>query len=266
MNILSNSSLLSRKISFRSLAKWIGFSLALVLGACLIFVAWIYFTLPDVRPLIHQNPSTTAFIELRRTQAQQKGNPFELQWKWVGLDQISPYLKTVVMEREDTTFWSHNGVMWSNIWQAMQVNWELKHFKYGASTITQQVAKNIYLSPARTLQRKITEWFLAYELERHLSKERILEIYFNIVEWGDGIFGAEAAAQYWFHTPAANLQPKQAIRLAMTLSGPLLYSPLEDSPLLNFTANKYIALLAAEGLLSDQEVLDSLWLGMPSRP
>jgi monofunctional biosynthetic peptidoglycan transglycosylase len=241
--------------------KWtLGILTGLFLAAFL-FIIFLYLSLPDVSFLINHNPTTTAYIDLRRAQAKEKGVSFDLKWTWIPLSQIPPSLLHTVIFREDTLFWTHGGVAWDQAWIAAKVNWEIQQIKYGASTITQQVARNLFLSPERTPQRKIKEWLLAYKLEHSLSKERILEIYLNIAEWGHAIFGAEAASQYWFKTTANSLTPRQAVRLVMTLPNPIKRAANMESQVMEFEINRSIIHLGNEGVLGDKEVMQSLWLG-----
>ncbi len=184
---------------------------------CLVFS--IYLTLPDVKLLVHENPKTTAFIELWR--AQRKKEDFKLQWDWVKLDLISPFLLSAVVRCEDPYFWSHHGVCWVQIKHALVENLCSLSFRRGGSTITQQVAKNLYLSPSKNLVRKLREWFIARELEHYLTKQRILEIYLNIAEWGDGIFGIEAASRYRFNKSPSKLTQREARYLALILPSPV---------------------------------------------
>jgi monofunctional glycosyltransferase len=185
----------------------------------------VYSSLPDVRRLMKAPPRTTAFIELRRQQASENERPFALRWNWRSLAQISPYLQHAAVRAEDARFWKHEGVDWDAIEEAAEANWKRGRIAVGGSTITQQVAKNLYLSPSKNPVRKLREVLIARRLEEHLPKPRLLEIYLNIAEWGDGIFGAEAAAQRWYGTSAAALSPAQAARLAVALPSPKLRAP-----------------------------------------
>jgi len=184
-----------------------------------------YLTLPDVAQLAHQPPVSTAFVDLRREEAEDQGRAFNLRWQWVPLRRISPYLRHAVVWSEDAHFFKHDGVDWKAIKTVAERSWEKRALGRGASTITQQLAKNLFLSPSRNPLRKVREFLLTRRLEDKLSKQRILELYLNVAEWGDGVFGAEAAAQYWFHKSAARLTPAEAARLAVALPNPHLRSP-----------------------------------------
>ena len=186
---------------------------------------YAYLTLPDVRPLVHENPTTTAFIEIREQEALAKGlKPRHVQ-RWVSYAHISPELKRAVLVAEDDAFFQHEGVDFEQLQESIEVDWARGRFSRGASTITQQLAKNLYLSPSKDPLRKIRELIIARRLEAELKKARILEIYLNVIEWGDGIYGAEAAARTYFQTPAALLTQKEAALLAGAIINPRLLNP-----------------------------------------
>jgi monofunctional biosynthetic peptidoglycan transglycosylase len=190
--------------------------------ACLIYA---YLTLPDVRPLVTSNPTTTAFIELRADEAREKGlKPRRVQ-RWVSYNHVSPELKRAVLVAEDDAFFQHEGVDFEQLQESLEVDWAKGKFTRGASTITQQLAKNLYLSPSKNPLRKLRELIIARRLEAELKKARILELYLNVIEWGDGIYGAEAAAQTYFRSPAAELDPNEAALLAGAIINPRLLTP-----------------------------------------
>ena len=222
----------------------IGFIGLVVLGVGLFWV-----TLPDVDYLARENPETTAFIELRREEAASAGKPFELQWEWRPLRRISRYLRHAVIHAEDARFFEHEGVDWEAIEKAAETNWDKRSLGIGGSTITQQLAKNLYLSPSRNPLRKLREYFIARRLEETLSKERILELYLNVAEWGDGVFGAEAAARHWFRTSAANLSPMQAARLAAALPNPRTRSPRVRNRALHRKIRRLLRAMSYDGLI-----------------
>lgn len=140
--------------------------------------------------------------------------------QWVPLSQISPFLVRAVLIAEDDRFFDHHGVDWTAFRAAMRHNWKKGKMERGASTITQQLARNLFLSPSRSIGRKIKEILIARHLEKSLGKERILEIYLNVVELGDGIFGAEAASQKYYRKPASELTMEEAVELAAALPSP----------------------------------------------
>jgi monofunctional biosynthetic peptidoglycan transglycosylase len=223
-----------------------GVALALAVGALA-----IWWSLPDVRGLATADPATTAFIELRREQAAEAGRPFRLRQTWVSFHEVSRYLRYAVVAAEDAHFFEHAGIDWAGVEQAAKRNWRDRKLSAGGSTITQQLAKNLYLSPSRDPLRKLREALIARRLEDALDKERILELYLNVAEWGDGVFGAEAAARRWFGRSAAALTPAQAARLAVALPNPLTRSPTVRSRLLTRKAARLIDAMRARGLLDD---------------
>ncbi|MEO6222665.1 MAG: monofunctional biosynthetic peptidoglycan transglycosylase [Vicinamibacterales bacterium] len=184
---------------------------------------WI--TLPDVRPLARTPPESTAFMRLREAQAAAEGQTVRRRQRWVSYDQISPNLKRAVTVAEDAAFWQHEGLDFDEIRASVEANWESGEFSRGASTITQQLAKNLYLSPSRNPYRKVQELFIARRLEAVLTKRRIFELYLNLIEWGDGIWGAESAARAYFGIGASDLSPSQAALLAGAIINPRVYSP-----------------------------------------
>ena len=187
--------------------------------------AWIYLTLPDVRPLVRTNPGTTAFMDLRAREASAAGRKVVKAQRWVPYDRISPQLKRAVLVTEDAAFFSHEGIDFDEMEKSFEENWKKGQFARGGSTITQQLAKNLYLSPSRNPLRKVTEFLIARRLEAELSKRRIFEIYLNVIEWGDGIWGAESAARAYFKTTAAELSAEQSALLAAVIINPRRYSP-----------------------------------------
>ncbi len=190
--------------------------------ACL---AYAYLTLPDVRPLATTNPSTTAFMELRRSEAESGGKKPRRVQRWVSYARISPSLKRAVLLVEDAAFWQHEGVDFDELQKSIEADWARWHLLRGASTITQQLAKNLYLSPSRNPVRKFRELIIARRLEAELEKARILELYLNVIEWGDGIYGIEAAARAYFGVPAAQLGLEESALLAGAIINPRLLNP-----------------------------------------
>ena len=228
-------------------AGWALLGLA-VLSALGLLILWL--TLPDVRSLKQKNPETTAFIELRKEEG---GEGFKLRWTWRPLSRISPLLRRAVVHAEDAKFFKHEGVDWEAVKQTAEKNWQDKSLARGGSTITQQVAKNLFLSPSRNPIRKLRELFISWRLEDALSKERILELYLNIAEWGPGVFGAEAAARHWYGVSASELSADQAARLAVALPNPFKRSPRTRSKVLDRKAARLVRALHRGGLISDDE-------------
>jgi monofunctional biosynthetic peptidoglycan transglycosylase len=188
-------------------------------------VSYVYVTLPDVRPLATSNPTTTAFMELREQEAAAGGLKPRQLYRWVPYSRISPNLKRAVLVAEDSAFWDHEGIDAEQIRKSIQDSLSRGQAPRGASTITQQLAKNLYLSPSYDPLRKIKELIIARRLEVALSKARILEIYLNVIEWGDRVWGAEAAARTYFGVSAASLSRPQSALLAGAIINPRLLTP-----------------------------------------
>jgi monofunctional biosynthetic peptidoglycan transglycosylase len=190
--------------------------------ACL---AYLYVTVPDVRSLASSNPETTAFMELRDREARANGKEPRRVHKWVNYNRISPHLKKAVLVAEDAAFWQHDGVDYVELQKSLELDWARGQLLRGASTITQQLAKNLYLSPSRNPLRKLRELIIARRLEAELQKARILELYLNLIEWGDGIWGIESAARTYFGTAAAALGPTESALLAGAIINPRVLNP-----------------------------------------
>jgi len=155
----------------------------------------------------------------------EEGKESKIDQRWVPLSRISPFLIKAVTIAEDDKFWVHEGFDYDAIQKAVEKDLKAGEFKLGGSTISQQLAKNIYLSPAKNPFRKVREAVITWRMEQVLTKRRILELYLNVVEWGEGIFGAEAAAWHYYGKPASDLNPHEAARLAAVLPNPRKYSP-----------------------------------------
>lgn len=205
----------------RKIARAVAIAFALLFAV----LAFEWITLPDVRRLRRDNPESTAFMRLRERQARARGDEPRSVRRWVPYSRISPTLKRAVLVAEDSRFWEHEGVDMEALERAVEVNLERREFALGASTITQQLAKNLYLSPSKNPLRKLRELWIARRLEIELPKSRILELYLNSIEWGDGIYGAEAAAREYFGKPASALGPDEAALLAGAIINPRVYSP-----------------------------------------
>jgi monofunctional biosynthetic peptidoglycan transglycosylase len=193
------------------------------------YLAYVYLTLPDVRALREHNPGTTAFIELRAREAEAAGERARREQTWLPYGRISPSLVRAVLVAEDAAFWEHEGVDFEALRESFEVNWRRFRFARGGSTITQQLAKNLYLSPSKNPLRKLREFFIARRLEAELSKRRILEIYLNVIEWGDGVYGAEAAARAHLGRSARDLAPEEAALLAAAIPNPRVLNPARPS-------------------------------------
>ena len=193
-------------------------------------LAYVYLTLPDVRALKTSNPPTTAFIELRAREARAKGHDARRVQRWVTYGRVSPDLKRAVLVAEDDLFWQHEGVDFEQLQESLAADWNGGRLVRGGSTITQQLAKNLYLSPSKNPLRKLRELVIARRLEAELKKARILELYLNVIEWGDGVYGVEGAARTYFHVSAADLGPSESALLAAAIVNPRLLNPARPTP------------------------------------
>jgi monofunctional glycosyltransferase len=228
---------------------WTKMLFLILLGAVGIWLLYEIVSFPRISALRAENPTTTSMIEHRLSQARAEGREQRKFMIWTPLEQISPNLHRAVLAGEDSRFFQHKGFDW----EAIEKAWDeavregekeakaegdhdpngwippMPSFKRGASTVTQQLAKNLYLSEDRNFLRKGREAVYTYFLERNLSKRRILEIYLNVIEWGDGIYGAEAASRFYFKKSASNLTREEAAYLAAMIPSPLnVFNPAKN--------------------------------------
>ncbi len=229
----------------------IGLALPIGIGLWL----WLL-TMPNVSSLSTANPTQTALMQMRQDETQRQGLEISRQWKWVPLAQISPYLRQAVVAAEDASFFTHEGFDWEGIKNAARYNFEVGELKRGGSTITQQLAKNLYLSPERSLFRKAREAYISRSLEHHLTKQRILELYLNVAEWGHDIYGAEAAAQHHFKISSSNLTPDEAAWLAAMLPSPRRYDPLQKTTALTRRYERILKQIQLGALPQHQSTTD----------
>ena len=204
--------------------------LVLLFTFVLLYQVWIFL---HICWWIKFNPSSSAFMEDRLEIIQEKRPDAELKHKWVAYEKISINLKRAVIASEDAKFLDHEGFDWEGIQKAYEKNLKKGKIVAGGSTISQQLAKNLFLSTKRTPWRKAQEAVITLMLENILSKRRILEIYLNVIEWGNGVFGAEAAARHYYKTSAANLSAGQAARLAAMIPNPRFYDAHQYTRYLN---------------------------------
>jgi monofunctional biosynthetic peptidoglycan transglycosylase len=228
-----------KKVLFRSIA------LTAVIGTLVYF----YYTLPDVAELKTKNPKRSALMELRDQEYKQKGIRAPRQQIWEPYGAISEHLKKAILLSEDASFFSHKGVDVVELKEALKKDWETGSFKRGGSTITMQLAKNLYLNPSKNPLRKAKEIIIAWKLEQALPKRRIFEIYLNVVEWGRNVYGAEAAARHYFGKSAANLDILEAATLAALLPSP---RNSREKGLL-YRRNVILGRLASVGYLTKEE-------------
>ena len=234
----------------------------LVVAGAMLAIALVRVAPIDVAGLARKAPERSALMKQREREAQKQGVRYRESRRWVSLDRISPHLRDAVLVAEDARFFSHEGFDWNEIRASARRNLRARRVVRGGSTITQQLAKNLWLSTAQTPWRKFEEMILAARLEQALPKRRILELYLNTIEWGPGVYGAEAAAQHWFGVSAAGLDASQAIRLAAVIINPRRYSPVELGTRVERRIRIIAGRLRRRGAISEEEY--RLALGLPA--
>ena len=210
---------------------------------------YIYYTLPNVSELKQKNPKTTALMELRDEEYTKKNIRSPRQQSWIPYGAVADPLKKAVLISEDAAFFSHKGIDFNELKASLKKDLETWSFSRGGSTITMQLAKNLYLNPSKNPLRKIKEVIIAWQLEQKLSKRRIFEIYLNVVEFGRNLYGAEAAARFYFDKSAAALDALESATLAALLPSP---RNSRERNLLN-RRNVILGRLASIGYLSSEE-------------
>lgn len=208
-------------------ARWFNRLLLVLLGLGCLWFCWL---LGWVLFWGWVNPGTTRFMELRLAELQVKNLQAQLQQQWVPYERISPHLKRALIAAEDAKFVDHEGFDWEGIQKAIEKNERRGRFAAGGSTISQQLAKNLFLTPSKTWWRKGNEVVITLLLENLWSKRRIFEVYLNVIEWGNGVFGAEAAARHYYGVSAGQLRPEQAARLAGMVPNPRFYDRNRGAP------------------------------------
>jgi len=237
------------KFRRRKILKWT----LLVIVVVLLLGVGYNLVFPDISRLKKEAPKMTAFMKYRQQMSRKAGKNPGIACTWMPLDKISPYLVQAVVVSEDDKFWSHKGFDFEAIKTALEKDIRNKTWRYGGSTITQQLAKNLFLSPSKNPIRKIREVILTWRLESTLSKKRILELYLNVVEWGAGIFGAEAASQRYYGKPASDLSPQEAAHLAVVLPSPRRYNPLSGSDYIEDRAREVLDIMVKRGIVAPEE-------------
>lgn len=224
------------------LARLVGRLLVLAVGLMVIYQAWLF---GHVVWWVWFNPRTTAFMDAQLAQLRETNPKAKLQQRWVPYPKVSVHLKRALIAAEDAKFIDHEGFDWDAIQEAAEKNLRKGKVVAGGSTISQQLAKNLFLSGRRTPWRKLQEAFITVMIETVMSKRRILEIYVNTIEWGNGVFGAEAAARHHFGVSAAALSPAQAAWLAAILPSPRRYERGHSTPYLEGRVGTIVARMEA---------------------
>jgi monofunctional glycosyltransferase len=219
----------------------------------LALIALFFITLPKVDYLLNENPTTTAIIEQRKKEAHYMGEELKLRMEWVDFAQIPKVLKDAVRVSEDVAFYEHEGIDYFELKESLKRNLEEGASVRGGSTITQQLAKNLFLSTKKSYYRKIKEFFITRRLEKHLPKERIFCLYLNIIELGKGIFGVGAAAKFYFDWPVSFLNLEECIRLAAVLPQPLETDPRSDSRYIKWRGRLILERLKFYDLITEEQ-------------
>jgi monofunctional glycosyltransferase len=211
------------KIDFAKYKSYLTFRNIVLAGTAIFVITalWFYFSLPDVSYLKKENPSSTALMELRKEQAAEDNKKYSIRQKWVRFQDIPEMLKKAVRITEDASFYDHSGMDFVEFWESVKKNIEQGEFARGGSTITQQLAKNLYLSTEKSLFRKFRELFITYRLEDELNKNRIFHLYLNVIEFGPGVFGVQAASNYYFNKNVQGLTLSETVRLTAIIPRPL---------------------------------------------
>lgn len=230
-----------------------------VLVSLLISSIAYYFIFPDVSLLKKENPGKTSFMEYREKDWARAGKKTKIRQIWTTLPQISPYLIKAVLIGEDDKFWRHEGFDFEAMQKAVEKDIRQKKFKFGGSTISQQLAKNLYLTPSKNPVRKLKEAVLTWRIENRLSKKRILELYLNVAEWGEGIFGIEAASRHYYGKSASALGPEEAAKLASVLPNPRRFNPLGTSRYVENRSRIIYNIMVRRGIVIPeyQEIMES---------
>ncbi len=207
-------------------------------------------TLPygQISDLKTANPGETAFMREHREQAEREGKPFRKTQRWIPLSRIPKDAISAVIVAEDGTFWSNSGFDWFEFRESLEKNVKEGRAARGASTITQQLVKNLYLSSSKNPLRKLKEWVLTWYMDQRLSKQRILELYMNVIEWGRGIYGIEAASQVYFGKPASTLSREECARLAAVIPNPRRFRVDNETKYLQRRSQLILNRMAARGL------------------
>ena len=226
------------------------FKILIVIFVSALFVSMgVYFIYPDVSKLKKTYPKKTAFMEYREDEWQREGIKKKIRQRWVPLSQVSPFAIKAVIIAEDDKFWSHEGFDYEAIQKAIEKDIKKRKFAVGGSTISQQLAKNLYLTPSKNPVRKIKEAILTWRIERNLSKKRIIELYLNVAEWGDGLFGIETASRSYFGKHASELSAREAARLAAVLPNPRKFNPTGSSKYVENRSDRIYNIMVRRGIV-----------------
>ncbi len=211
-----------------------------------------YSIYPDMSTLKTVNPDKTAFMKYREREWKSRGRKVRMQKKWVKFSNVSPYVVKALIISEDDKFWRHNGFDFDAMEKAVEKDLQAGSFRFGGSTISQQLIKNLYLSPSKNPLRKAVEAFLTWRMEKSISKRRILELYLNVVEWGEGVFGVEAASLIYYGKSSALLTAQEASRLVAVLPNPRKYKANGDSRFVERRAGLIYRIMIRRGIVVEE--------------
>lgn len=237
---------------FKSRRVWL-WGFILVFAAIAAFSLALFFSLPDVSDLKVRNPETTALIKFRLKKARENGTELTVNHTWISFENIPQLLKDTVRIAEDASFYQHKGIDYYELKESIKKNLREKNFSRGGSTITQQLAKNLYLSTGKNIIRKIKEFFIAGRLEKNLTKSRIFEIYLNVIEFGPGIFGVQAAARYFFGHSVSELDLEEIVRLTAVIPQPLSTDPRKNNSWLRWRCRWLLHKLQLYKYISEED-------------
>ncbi len=209
--------------------RWAKRVFLVLIGVFLLYQGWLFGWVVYWK---NHNPEMTRFMQIRLNDMRAQNPQSQLKKQWVDYAKVSVYLKRALISSEDDLFMQHDGFDWDGIQKAIERNQQKGRIVAGGSTISQQLAKNLFLSPAKTPWRKAEETLVTLMIEHTWSKQRIFEVYLNVIEWGNGVFGAEAAARHYFGVSAAKLSPAQAAKLAAMTPNPRFYDKNRNTPAL----------------------------------
>ncbi len=233
--------------------RYILLSIAALAFVLFAYLAYLTVSLPDVEQLQNINPDATSLMSQRWKDAVEQGQEPKRIQEWIHLEQVSERLVQAVIMGEDAGFWVHNGFDFYEIKESIRRNIERRGLARGASTITQQLAKNLFLSTEKTITRKLKEAILTYRMEGHLSKHRILEIYLNVIEWGEDIYGIEAASRVYFGKRASQLDAAESALLAAMIPNPRRFNPSRNMKSLKVRQERILGWMKMAGHLTEEE-------------
>jgi monofunctional glycosyltransferase len=239
---------------------WTIIAVLLLVALPVSFIVYFFLSLPDVSYLKTENPKNTALMEISLQQALQDKKKYRIKQEWVSFQNIPDLLKKAVRIAEDASFYAHEGVDFDELKESIKKNWEEGRYARGGSTITQQLAKNLFLSPRKSLLRKVKEYFIARRLEKELSKNRIFHLYLNLIQFGPDVFGVQAASKRYFDKPVSNLNLEEIVRLTSVIPRPMDQNPTKSTRWLNWRCRWILDKLRLYGYIDEQSFEETITL------